>query len=96
MPRVRRSSAIDCTVTAFPTSSRAPLVPIKSALSKVAKSKRCPSTNTLATISPPPPDLGCAWQPKHELESAAEMRLIFRGNTSGARGSESEAPVPLV
>src|SRR5262245_50811107 len=64
----------------------------------VAKSKRWPSTNTSATRSPPPPAMpnGALWQPAHEFESGAEMRLKFRGKTSGADGSESGAPVPLV
>ena len=64
--------------------------------SKVAKSKRWPSTDTLATKSPPPPGNGVLWQPAQEFESGPEIRFIPRGNTNGSMLSESTAPVPLV
>ncbi len=63
--------------------------------SKVAKSKRWPSTKTLATMSPPPPARGVLWQPAQELASGADSRLKLRGNSKGSVGSDSGVPTPL-
>ena len=60
--------------------------------SKLTNGKRWPSTNTFATLSPPPPERGMLWQPEHEFESGPEMRLKFSGFERGARG----LPVPVV
>jgi len=81
-----------------PISSTLPLVGSLSKGSNVRKSNRCPSTKTLATMSPPPPGMpnGWAWQPAQELASGAESRLKLRGKTSGCARSASGAPVPLV
>src|SRR5439155_8148459 len=63
----------------------------------VAKSNRCPSTKTLATMSPPPPGIpkGELWHPAQELESGPEIRLKFLGKINGSVWSDSGAPVPL-
>src|SRR5262249_37797957 len=49
-------------------------------------------------MSPPPPAMpyGWVWQPAHELESGAEMRLKLLAPSRGLVGSLSFAPVPLV
>ena len=83
IPTVRRELAIVCSVAARPRSSNAPRVAATSAASNVAKSNRCPSTKTLLAMSPPPPTNGLLWQPEQELVSGPEMRLKFRGKTSG-------------
>ena len=60
--------------------------------SKFTNGKRWPSTNTLATLSPPPPRRGTLWQPAHELASGAEIRLKFSGKPRSGRAT----PVPVV
>ena len=55
MPMVLRESAIVCRKTGLLDSSTPPPVGMGSRGSKVAKSKRCPKTNTFPTMSPPPP-----------------------------------------
>ena len=55
MPGVAREFAIDCSGAGRPVSLISPRVGVGSPASNVAKSNRWPSTNTLATMSPPPP-----------------------------------------
>src|SRR5215813_3468726 len=95
IPIVFRELAIVCSVLCRPISSIVPRVGVPSSGSNVAKSNRWPSTNTLPTMSPPPPTTGLLWQPEQEFVSGADTRLNCRGNTSGVDGSESGEPVPL-
>src|SRR6185437_6193207 len=39
---------------------------------------------------------GLLWQPEHEFVLGPDTRLKLRGKMSGAEGSESWAPVPLL
>ena len=98
IPSVLREFAIVWSVAGSAASFTEPRVGIVSNASKVAKSNRCASTKTFATMSPPPPGIpnGALWQPAHEFASGAEMRLKLRGNSSALPGSASGAPVPLV
>src|SRR5215470_7119244 len=96
IPMVFRELAIDWRFVGRPSSSISPFVKIPSSSLNVAKSKRCPRTKTLSTMSPPPPTLGLLWQPEQEFVSGPETRLKFLGKLSGSEGSDNGAPVPFV
>src|SRR5438093_12266705 len=79
MPTVARELAMSCRVIFWDVSFTELFVGTRSLGSNVAKSNRCPSTKTLATMSPPPPGIpkGELWHPAQELESGPEIRLKF-------------------